>query len=572
MKRNYIRNGLFFLAFLLLGSTLSSFTGKDGDDRSFTLKKNMRIFNSIVREVETFYVDTMDVDKSFQSGINAFLMQLDPYTNYFSEDNMGDLKYMTTGKYGGIGSIVSYHKKEERVVINEPYPGLPAAKAGLKAGDVIMKIDTIDLKNVSVSDVSEQLKGEVGTKLTLVIKRPGEKELRTFSIKRASIKISPVPYHGFVRDSIGYISLSGFTKDAAKILKLAFVELKQKGAKSLILDLRNNGGGLINEAIDIVNLFVPKGKEIVATKGKIKQWDQKYITNNHPIDTTIPITILVNSSTASASEIVSGSLQDLDRAVVVGRRTYGKGLVQSTRSLPYGGSLKVTIAKYYIPSGRCIQAIDYKHRNKDGSVGRIPDSLTTVFHTANGREVRDGGGILPDTLVQQEQLPNILFYLVRDNLIFDFATQYCIGRDKIAPVEQFEVTDSMYQQFKKTVKSADFTYDRQSEKILTQLKKVAKFEGYEKGAAKEFAALEKKLTHNLDHDLDYFSKDIKRLIATEIVKRYYYQAGSAIESLKHDSDLEVAVAILKDSTLYQQMLAPTHKTIPLQEDTEEEEE
>ena len=366
-----------------------------------------------------------------------------------------------------------------------------------------------------------------------------------------------IPYYGIMEGQVGYINLSSFSGTPSKDFKNAFLDLKKQGATSLVIDLRNNGGGLLDQAVEIVNFFVPRGKTIVTTKGKIKQASNTYKTLREPLDTDIPIAVLVNSGTASSSEILSGSLQDLDRAVIVGNRTYGKGLVQVPRSLPYGGNLKITTSKYYIPSGRCVQAIDYAHRNEDGSVARIPDSLTTVFHTAAGREVRDGGGVSPDIEVKQERLPNILYYLVRDNLIFDYATDYCLKHPVIASAEKFELTDADYTDFKNKVKGADFKYDQQSEKILKTLKEAAEFEGYMKEASDEFKALENKLTHNLDRDLDYFSKDIKKMIAEEIIKRYYYQRGAIIQQLKGDNELDEAVKILTDPERYQQILSVT---------------
>lgn len=554
MKKNTYKIGCITLLIIVFCGGLLSLTQEKTDNRSFAIRKNLHVFSSIFRQLDLFYVDTIDVQKTIRTGVNAMLAQLDPYTTYFSQEEMKDLNYMTTGNYGGIGSVISYHPKKKKVLINEPYFGMPAAKVGLKAGDVLLRVDTVSTKDLTVSQVSERLKGDVGTPLTLVVKRPYVKDTLTFHLMRERIHVPSVPYYGMVTDSVGFISLTGFTKNTAKKVKLALVDLKTKGAKSLILDLRNNGGGLVNEAIDIVNLFVPRGTDIVSTKGKLKEWNHTYTTENVAIDTEIPLVVLVNSGSASASEILSGSLQDLDRAVIVGQRTFGKGLVQSTRSIDYNGSLKLTTSKYYIPSGRCIQAIDYSHRNKDGSVGRIPDSLTSVFHTANGREVRDGGGILPDKVMKPSRLPNILFYLVRDNLIFDYATSFCNTHSKIAKLQDFKVTKKMYEDFKALVKKTDFKYDRQSEKILEELKKVADFEGYKEGASKEFEALEKKLKHNLGHDLDFFAKDIKRMIAHEIVKRYYYQAGAIREELKKDKELVECLKILSDSKEYQQYL------------------
>ena len=406
------------------------------------------------------------------------------------------------------------------------------------------------------------MRGEPGTSFLLKVERPGKDkpQVLEFKITRRSIRQNPIPYYGMVADSVGYLALSEFTENCAKDFKKAFIELKQKGASSLVIDLRGNGGGSLSEAVDIVNLFVPKGKEIVTLKGKVKQSEEGYKTESEPVDTEIPLVVLVDGSTASAAEIVSGSLQDLDRAVIVGKRTFGKGLVQVPRPLPYNGSLKVTTAKYYIPSGRCIQAIDYAKRNADGSVARTPDSLTHVFHTAAGREVRDGGGIRPDIEVKGEKYPNILFYLMNEDVIFDYGTQYVLNHPQLASVADFKLTDKDYEAFKALVKEKKFTYDRQSEKVLKNLKEVAEFEGYMDDAKAEFEALEKKLTHNLDRDLDHFRKPIQEMIAQEIIKRYFYQKGACMERLKDDEDLKKALETLADQTKYEGILTVPEKT------------
>ena len=376
-----------------------------------------------------------------------------------------------------------------------------------------------------------------------------------FDIVRRSIQLPIIPYYGMLDNNVGYISLSTFSGNPSKEFKQAFLDLKKQGITSLVIDLRNNTGGLLDEAVKIANYFLPRGETLVTTKGKLEQSSNMYKTLREPLDLDIPLAVLVNSVTASSSEILAGSLQDLDRAVIIGNRTFGKGLVQTTRPLPYGGTIKITTSKYYIPSGRCVQAIDYTHRNEDGSVGRIPDSLTTVFHTRAGRVVRDGGGVTPDIEVEAEKLPNILFYLVNDNLIFDYATDYCLKHPTVPQPEQFEVTDADYAEFKEKVKAADFKYDQQTEKILKSLKEMAEFEGYLDDASTEFDALEKKLQHNLERDLDHFSKEIKSMLAIEIIKRYYYQRGSIIQQLKDDPDLKEAIKILGDSLSYKKMLS-----------------
>lgn len=557
---------------VMLGMGMTSFKE---DDRNFQISKNLDIFNSIFKELDMFYVDTVNAEKMIQTGVEGMLSLTDPYTEYYPEEEVSSLKEMTTGKYGGIGAAIRYYEAKDRIAVVEPTEGMPAAEAGVKAGDIILSVGGKEMVRGDMkpqefsSKVSEALRGEPGTSFVLKVLRPlkNDSTVMEFKITRKNIRTNPVPYYGMVKDSIGYLALSSFTENSAKDFKKAFIELKQKGAKSLIIDLRDNGGGSLSEAVDIVNLYVPKGQEIVVTKGKVRQAQGSYKTQNEPVDTQIPLAVLVNGATASASEIVSGSLQDLDRAVVIGSRTFGKGLVQTIRPLPYNGTLKVTTSKYYIPSGRCIQAIDYAKKNADGSVARTPDSLTTVFHTAAGREVRDGGGIRPDIEVKGDKIPNIVFYLMNDDLIFDYATQYCWDHPTLASVDDFKLTDADYEAFKKLVKSRNFTYDRQSEKMLKSLKKIAEFEGYMTEAAEEFKALEKKLNHNLDRDLDYFAKPIKEYISQEIVTRYFYQRGAAMERLKDDTDLEEAIKILQNPVRYREILsAPVKKDEPIKKE------
>lgn len=560
---------------VMLGMGMTSFKE---DDRNFQISKNLDIFNSIFKELDLFYVDTVNAEKMIQTGVEGMLSLTDPYTEYYPEEEVSSLKEMTTGKYGGIGAAIRYYEAKDRIAVVEPTEGMPAAEAGVKAGDIILSVGGKEMVRGDMkpqefsSKVSEALRGEPGTSFVLKVLRPlkNDSTVMEFKITRKNIRTNPVPYYGMVKDSIGYLALSSFTENSAKDFKKAFIELKQKGAKSLIIDLRDNGGGSLSEAVDIVNLYVPKGQEIVVTKGKVRQAQGSYKTQNEPVDTQIPLAVLVNGATASASEIVSGSLQDLDRAVVIGSRTFGKGLVQTIRPLPYNGTLKVTTSKYYIPSGRCIQAIDYAKKNADGSVARTPDSLTTVFHTAAGREVRDGGGIRPDIKVKGDKIPNIVFYLMNDDLIFDYATQYCWDHPTLASVDDFKLTDADYEAFKKLVKSRNFTYDRQSEKMLKSLKEIAEFEGYMTEAAEEFKALEKKLNHNLDRDLDYFAKPIKEYISQEIVTRYFYQRGAAMERLKDDTDLEEAIKVLQNPVRYREILsAPVKKDEPVKKEKEE---
>lgn len=537
---------LYILVGLVLNSSLfilhSQAQKKQKNEHSFSVAKNMDVFNSLYRDLDVMYVDTLDADELVKVGIDAMLSSLDPYTEYFPEEDMGELKMMTTGKYGGMGSIIRM-RKDSLVVIGEPYANMPAAEVGLKVGDVLKMIDDTDLKGMKVDEVSNMLRGEPGTTFVLTVQRPGEKKERKFSITRRNIKLPSIPWSGMVSDKVGYINLSQFTEDCSVDLRKAFISLKDKGAESFIIDLRGNGGGLLSEAVNIVNLFVRKGLTIVETKGKIKAANTTYKTKSEPLDTLTRIAVLVNGTTASASEIVSGSLQDLDRAVVIGARTYGKGLVQSSRELPYNGSLKLTTSKYYIPSGRCIQAIDYKLK-RDGKTSKVPDSLTNVFHTIGGREVRDGGGIKPDIEIKHDTMANVVFYLSNDDVLLDWGTKYAQKHAEIAPIEEFEITDADFEELKEMARESGFKYDRLSENRLKDLRKVAEFEGYYEDAKEEFEALEKKLEHNLDREFERFKKDIKELMAQEIVKRYYYQSGALQEALKADEDLAKAIEVL----------------------------
>ena len=560
MKKNGKLIGIL-VGTLLLGGIFFGFNKED--DRNFQIVKSLDVFNSVFKELDMFYVDSIDPKGVVEYGIRAMLAKTDPYTEYYPEED-NTLKEMTTGKFGGIGSVIRYYSPRKRVAIIEPSEGHPAAEAGLKAGDIIMEINGKEMiqedrtPNEMTSHVSDHLRGEPGTLCVIKVDRPTSDSTYVpmeFKITRGTIRTNPIPYYNMLNDSIGYMYISTFSVEGcSKEIKRALIELKQQGATSLIIDLRGNGGGLLSEAVNVVNFFVPKGKEIVKTKGKFKQMDHTYRTTNEPIDLEIPLTVLVDGGTASAAEILSGSLQDLDRAVIIGNRTYGKGLVQTLRNLPYNSSMKITTAKYYIPSGRCVQAIDYSRRNADGSIARTPDSLTNVFHTEAGREVRDGGGIRPDIEVKMEKTPNILFYLVNDDMIFDYATQYVIQHPTIAEVKDFQLTDADYADFKAMMKKRNFTYDRQSEAMLKNLKEMAEFEGYMEGAAEEFAVLEKKLQHNLDLELDRFAKDIKPLIAEEIVKRYYFEKGAVQESLKDDPDLKKALEVLQQPEEYKKVL------------------
>lgn len=549
------RNKIWGLLAALFTTVCIGIGFQQSDDRNFQISKNLDIFNSLIKELDMLYVDTIDPNKAIRDGIDAMLYGLDPYTVYYPEDDQDELEQMLKNSYGGIGSIITWNPKLKRSMISEPYEGMPAAKHGLKAGDILLEIDGEDLMGKDNQQVSNMLRGQIGTSFKLKVERPGTKKPIEFDIVRQSIELPIIPYYSILSDSIGYINLSTFSGNPSKEFKRAFMDLKKQGIKSLVIDLRGNGGGLLDEAIEIANYFVPRGKTLVTTKGKIQQAHSTYKTLREPIDLDIPLAVLVNSSTASASEILAGSLQDLDRAVIVGNRTFGKGLVQTTRALPYGAAMKLTTSKYYIPSGRCVQAIDYQHRNADGSAGRVPDSLTNVFYTEAGREVRDGGGIRPDIEVAPQKAANILYYLVNENMIFDYATQYCLKHPTIAPANEFRLTDQDFKDFKEMVKQSDFKYDQQTGKLLKNLREIAEFEGYLEGAAAEFEALEKKLQHNLEHDLNHSEKDIRQLLSLEIIKRYYYQKGGIIEQLKDDPDLKAAINVLQSPEEYKRLLS-----------------
>lgn len=554
----YFRKSLLWV--LLLPLVCIVFVAFKGDNRNFLTSKYLDVFHAVFRELDLMYVDTIDIPGTLEAGISAMLSRLDPYTVYYPEDDEEDLKMMLTGKYAGVGAIIRYHKRYDRVVVVEPYEGMPALDAGLRAGDILLSIDGDDLKGLSVDKVSERLRGEAGTTLTVRAKREGVTDsILEVKLTRANIALPSVPYYTMLSDSIGYIILNSFTENCAREVRLALVELKDRGAKRLVFDLRGNGGGSLSEAVDITGLFVPKGTVVVTTRGKIAQATQSFRTRREPLDATMPLVVLVDGQSASASEIVAGAIQDLDRGVIMGRRTYGKGLVQTVRDLPYNSSLKLTTGKYYTPSGRCVQAIDYARRAEDGSVERIPDSLTTEYRTVAGRSVRDGGGITPDVPLQPDSLPNILFYLANSDVLFDFATDYTRLHPTMPPVAEFVVTDSLYTAFLAAVKASDFTYDRQSERALVALKELARFEGYAESASAEFAALEKKLTHDIDHDFRYFEPRIKELLADELVSRYYYQRGSIEQTLKADSAVIRAYRLLADEPAYRAVLSGEKK-------------
>ena len=528
-----------------------------GDDRNFLLSKYLDTFHSVFRELDMMYVDTIDVANAIETGIHAMLSDLDPYTVYYPEEEDEDLKMMLTGKYAGVGAVIRYHKGHDRVVIVEPYEGMPALEGGLLAGDILLSIDGEDLKGLPVDEVSTRLRGEPGTTLTVRAKREGVADsIVEVKLSRANIAMPPVPYYTLFSDGVGYVILNSFTENCAREVRMALVELKNRGARSFILDLRGNGGGSMAEAIDIAGLFIPKGTVVVSTKGKIPQASQTYTTRREPLDLEMPLIVLVDGQSASSSEIVAGAIQDLDRGVIMGSRTYGKGLVQTVRELPYNASLKITTSKYYTPSGRCVQKIDYSKKRSNTDKVEAGDTIAPTFYTLAGRPVHEKGGISPDVEITAERLPNLLFYLANSDILFDFVTDYTHSHPSIAPIEEFEVSDSLFAAFKAAVKASDFTYDRQSEKALAALKEVAEFEGYTTEAAAEFAALEKKLSHDIDRDFDIFKKDISELLADELVTRYYYQRGSIIQAIKGDSTILRARTLLADDEAYKQILAP----------------
>ena len=544
---------VFCLAIALsIGSPL--WAQKPQTERRFEVSKQLDILNALVKEVEMFYVDSVETEKMVRRGIDAMLKGLDPYTEYYPEQETDNIKLLVTGEYGGVGAYI--RARDGGVIITEPFEGMPAALAGLKAGDRILMIDTADVRQATTERVSELLKGTPNSKVVLKIERPGEKKPRKVEVTRKQVSLKQVVHYGVYGDSTGYIYLDGFKERSADEVREALEDLKQNHhIKSLVLDLRDNGGGLLSSAVQIVNLFVPKGREVLSTRGKMKLWDRTYRTTLDPVDSVIPLAVLINGNSASAAEIVSGALQDMDRAVLIGNRSFGKGLVQTPRDLPYEGQIKITTSKYYIPSGRCIQQLDYSHRNADGSVSAVPDSLTSVFHTASGRPVRDGGGIRPDFEMEEKKTPTMLFYLVNDFALFDFVTDWVRAHPTIAPAKDFVLSDADYDAFKKRLKEANFTYDRQSEKALKSLKEVAEHEGYLAEDSATFAALEARLKPNLDRDLERYKDDIKKIIAAEIVKRYYYQEGEMIENLKGDKTLAKALEVLADRELYRKTLS-----------------
>ncbi len=540
-------------------SAISIFIFLSFVDSDFKILKNLDIYYTLFRELNLYYVDKTDPEKLVKTSIDAMLESLDPYTVYIPESQLDDYKFLTTGQYGGIGVLI--RKTNDYITITEIYENSPAQKAGIKVGDIIHEINNNPIYQKNNSEISEMLKGDPKTEIELTLERPGQNKLIKLFLLREKISVNNVSYSGIVNNNVGYIKQTNFTNDAHIEVKNAFLKLKEQGAQSIILDLRGNPGGLLIEAVNIANLFVEKGRVIVHTKGKVKQWDNTYKTKNQAIDTQIPLVILVNRSSASAAEIVAGSLQDLDRAVIIGNRTFGKGLVQTTRPLSYNTQLKVTTAKYYTPSGRCIQALDYTHREPDGSVGYIPDSLISEFSTKNGRKVYDGGGILPDIMIKNEALSKITINLYARNYIFNYATEYTIRHDSISPAAQFKLSDDDYTDFIKYLKDKNFDYQTDTEEAFIKLSNTASQEKYIEGAKDEFKALAKKLSHDKLKDLETFKDEISELLMEEIINRYYFQQGRIEISLFTDTHVNKAIEVLNNKQLYSGILNGTYKTI-----------
>lgn len=537
------------IAALFIGVlTLGLFSFKTESERYFEIAKNLDVFATLFKEVNTFYVDDVPPAKMMRTGIDAMLKSLDPYTNYIPEDDIEDFRTMTTGQYGGIGALIG--SRDGKITVQMPYENSPAHKAGLAIGDVILKINGVDVTGKSTADVTKLLKGQANTNIKLEVRSYGQTKSKTVELTRANIMVDNVPYYGMLDDQIGYFQLSGFTVDASKEVKTAVQKLKEMGATKIVFDLRDNPGGLLHEAVNISNVFVDKGKDIVSTKGKVKEWNKTYKALDEPLDREIPLVILTSSRSASASEIVAGVMQDYDRAVLVGERTFGKGLVQATRPLSYNSQLKVTTAKYYTPSGRCIQAIDYAHRNEDGSVGAIPDSLRVAFKTLSGRIVYDGGGISPDVIVEPQKYSEITKTIARKGYFFDFANKYKAEHNAIPMAKKFKLSDDEYQQFVSYLANKDVSYTTAVENELQDLLKQAKDGKHYDDIKGELEIIKKKVSHNKSNDLIRFKSEIKEMLEAEIASRYYLQKGYIEATFDDDPDIIMAKQVLNDSQKY----------------------
>ena len=524
---------------------------KSQTDSYFEVSKNLEIFTDLYKELDFYYVDDINSGDLMKTAIDEMLMSLDPYTTYIPETDIEDYRFMTTGQYGGIGAMIT--RRKNFVYISEPYEGFPAQKAGLMAGDKLLEINGISAEGKNTEEISSILKGQPNTEVSILIERNGERLTKRF--KREKITVKSIPYYGILENGVGYIKLRSFTQNCANEVKSALSDLKsQESLNGIILDLRSNPGGLLNESIDVVNLFVGKGEEIVTTKGKTKAWEKTYLSKNNPLDMSTPLVVLINSGSASASEIVSGSIQDLDRGVIIGRKSFGKGLVQQTRKLPYNSQLKVTVAKYYIPSGRCIQSLDYSNRNEDGSAGKVADSLISNFNTRNGRIVKDGGGINPDVIIKQDDISDISISLMSKNLIFDFATDFNYKNETIPDIEDFVITDDIFLNFVSFLEDKDYEYTTTTEEALEIFKEITVEEETSELLSGYITAISDVITNNKNNDLINNKSEIKKLLSSEIVSRYYYQEGRIKERLKYDVDIKEALKLFQNIEEYKTIL------------------
>lgn len=529
-----------------------AFVSFRNDDRLFEIARNLDIYATLFKELNANYVDEINPNQLIKTSIDNMLRTLDPYTVYYAEDDIEDYMTMTTGKYNGIGALVN--SAGGKHVVMMIYEDTPAQKAGLRLGDEIVKINGIDLADREDFDMGKLLKGQTQTSVSLTVKRFGIPKPLEITLSRDIVKVTNVPYYGMISDEVGYIDLKDFTATASREVKSAFQDMKGKGMKSLILDLRDNPGGLLNMAIDISNIFIPINEEIVSTKGKVTEWNKTYKAQGPAMDTEMPLVVLTNNRSASAAEIVSGVMQDYDRGVLVGQRTYGKGLVQTTRDISYNTKMKVTTAKYYIPSGRCIQAIDYSHRNEDGSVGKVPDSLMTAFKTRNGRVVYDGGGVLPDVLTEKRIYSPLAIALGRNRLFFNYAVKYRFEHPTIKPAKEFHLTDAEYSAFVKWLSDKEYDYTMQVERDLNDLEASAKKEKSYDAIADQLKSLRSKLAHNKDNDLQLGKAEIKGILEEEIIKHYYLEKGAREAAFADDVEVKEALAVLKDPKRYAEIL------------------